>query len=146
MTAAIARRRHRRKLKSEINVVPYIDVMLVLLVIFMVTAPLLTLGVDVNLPQSSAKAVNTSEKPLTVEIDAQGGFSLTLPEGQPERMSMPAMIAKIAAVASQNPKVTVLVGADQAVPYQTVYDTLVLIANDAKVSKVGLISRPKAAR
>jgi biopolymer transport protein TolR len=145
MTAAISRRR-RRKLKSEINVVPYIDVMLVLLVIFMVTAPLLTLGVDVNLPQSSAKAVNTSEKPLTVEIDAQGGYALTLPEGQPEPMTLQALVAKIAVVASHNPKVTVLVGADQAVPYQTVYDTLVLIANDAKVAKVGLISRPRAAR
>ena len=144
MTTAIASRRRRKKLKSEINVVPYIDVMLVLLVIFMVTAPLLTLGVDVNLPHSAAKAVKTSDKPLVVEIDAQGNFALTLPGGEPEPLGQSALVARIAAVAKQNPKVTVLVGADQAVPYQTVYDTLVLVANDAKVAKVGLISRPKA--
>ena len=144
MTAAITRRRHRRKLKSEINVVPYIDVMLVLLVIFMVTAPLLTLGVDVNLPQSAAKAVATSDKPLLVEIDAQGNYALTLPGAEPEPLALSALVAKIAGVAAQNPHVTVLVGADQSVPYQTVYDTLVLVANDAKVAKVGLISRPRA--
>ena len=143
MTAPISRR-HKKKLKSEINVVPYIDVMLVLLVIFMVTAPLLTLGVDVNLPQSAAKSVSTSDKPLLVEIDADGNYALTLPEGEAEALALPELIAKIAAVAKQNPKVTVLVGADQGVPYQTVYDTLVLVANDAKVAKVGLISRPKA--
>ena len=140
-------RRHRkRKLKSEINVVPYIDVMLVLLIIFMVTAPLLTLGVDVNLPQSSAKSVRSSDKPLLVEIDAQGGFALTLPEGAPESLSLPSLIAKIGTVARQNPDATVLVAADKAVPYQSVYDVLVLIANDAKVAKVGLISRQKAGR
>jgi biopolymer transport protein TolR len=145
MTAPISRR-HRKRLKSEINVVPYIDVMLVLLVIFMVTAPLLTLGVDVNLPQSAAKAVSTSDKPLVVEIDAKGNYALTLPEGQAEALEMEAMVAKIAAIAQQNPKVTVLVGADQSVPYQQVYNVLVLLANDAKVAKVGLISRPGTAR
>src|SRR6187402_2095545 len=124
-------RRQKRKLKSEINVVPYIDVMLVLLVIFMVTAPLLTLGVDVNLPQSAAKSVSTSDKPLLVEIDAQGNYALTLPGGDPEPLALPALVARIGAVAAQNPHVTVLVGADQSVPYQTVYDTLVLVANDA---------------
>src|SRR5688572_31755244 len=96
-------RRHRkRKLKSEINVVPYIDVMLVLLIIFMVTAPLLTLGVDVNLPKSAAKAVNTGEKPLLVEIDANRTYALTLPEGESEPMQLEAMVARIAAVAAQN--------------------------------------------
>ena len=144
MSTAIASRRHRKKLKSEINVVPYIDVMLVLLVIFMVTAPLLTLGVDVNLPQSRAKSVSSSDKPLLVEIDADGNYALTMPGAPAETLDLGTLVAKIGAVAKQNPKVTVLVGADQSVPYQTVYDTLVLVANDAKVAKVGLISRPKA--
>jgi biopolymer transport protein TolR len=140
-------RRHRkRKLKSEINVVPYIDVMLVLLVIFMVTAPLLTLGVDVNLPKSSAKAVNTGEKPLLVEIDANGGYALTLPEGESEPMALDALVTRIGVVAASNPDATVLVAADQSVPYQQVYNVLVLIANDAKVAKVGLISRQNEGR
>ena len=66
MTAAISRHRKRRKLKSEINVVPYIDVMLVLLIIFMVTAPLLTLSVDVKLPSSTAKALDSKQEPVIV--------------------------------------------------------------------------------
>jgi biopolymer transport protein TolR len=66
------RTRKRRKLKAEINVVPYIDVMLVLLIIFMVTAPLLNLGVDIHLPQSTAKAVQADKEPIVISVD-QGG-------------------------------------------------------------------------
>ena len=71
MTAAIGRRK-RRKLKSEINVVPYIDVMLVLLIIFMVTAPLLSLGVDVELPQAQAKPIEQQKDPVVVTVTADG--------------------------------------------------------------------------
>ena len=82
MSAAFALRRRRRKLKSEINVVPYIDVMLVLLIIFMVTAPLLNLGVDVNLPESDAKAMDQQKKPLTVTVDREGNLTLISPDQQ----------------------------------------------------------------
>ena len=69
--------RKRRKLKSEINVVPYIDVMLVLLIIFMVTAPLLNVGVDVNLPQANAKTLEQKKKqPVVVQVDGEGRLSL----------------------------------------------------------------------
>ena len=74
MTALSMRRHRKRKLKAEINVVPYIDVMLVLLVIFMVTAPLLTLGVDVDLPQSNAQSVNAKEDPIVVSVYPDGAL------------------------------------------------------------------------
>jgi biopolymer transport protein TolR len=66
---AFARRVRKRKLKSDINVVPYIDVMLVLLVIFMITAPLLNLGVDIDLPQSNAKALEAKKEPADANPD-----------------------------------------------------------------------------
>jgi biopolymer transport protein ExbD len=75
------RTRKRRKLKAEINVVPYIDVMLVLLIIFMVTAPLLNLGVDIHLPQSTAKAVQTDKEPIVISVDQGGKLYLTLGAG-----------------------------------------------------------------
>ncbi|MFX7491481.1 biopolymer transporter ExbD, partial [Acinetobacter baumannii] len=81
----IALRRHRkRKLKAEINVVPYIDVMLVLLIIFMVTAPLLNLGVDVDLPQSNAKSIQEKKDPVIVTVDRDGNYFLAVEAGRNE--------------------------------------------------------------
>ena len=71
-TTASSRRGRKRRLKADINVVPYIDVMLVLLIIFMVTAPLLNLGVDVSLPQSNAKSIQDRKDPLIVRVDRDG--------------------------------------------------------------------------
>ncbi|WP_267118728.1 biopolymer transporter ExbD, partial [Xanthomonas sacchari] len=88
MTAAISRRK-RRKLKSEINVVPYIDVRLVLLIIFMVTAPLLSLSVDVDLPDSTARSVEGKKDPVIVTVDAEGRYTLTLQDGKPEKIAAP---------------------------------------------------------
>ncbi|HHW4675140.1 MAG TPA: biopolymer transporter ExbD, partial [Xylella fastidiosa subsp. pauca] len=76
-------RRKRRKLKSEINVVPYIDVMLVLLVIFMVTAPLLTLSINVDLPVSNAKALENKQDPIVVIVNSDGKLALQLPKSKP---------------------------------------------------------------
>ena len=81
---AIGRRIRKRKLKAEINVVPYIDVMLVLLIIFMVTAPLLNLGVDIDLPQSNAKPIEQKKDPIVVSVDADGNYFLTVQGGQHE--------------------------------------------------------------
>jgi biopolymer transport protein TolR len=80
MTAVFHSHRKRRKLKSEINVVPYIDVMLVLLVIFMVTAPLLTLSVDVKLPVANAKALQDRKEPIIVVAYPDGRLGLKLPD------------------------------------------------------------------
>ena len=78
MSVSFSGRRKRRKLKADINVVPYIDVMLVLLIIFMVTAPLLNLGVDIELPQSNAKPIEQQKDPVIVEVTGDGRYFLTL--------------------------------------------------------------------
>jgi biopolymer transport protein TolR len=89
----VGRQRRRRKLKAEINVVPYIDVMLVLLIIFMVTAPLLNLGVDIQLPQSKAKSVQNDKEPAVVSVDKDGKLYLTLGPTKREPVEPQVLIA-----------------------------------------------------
>jgi len=135
------RTRKRRKLKSEINVVPYIDVMLVLLIIFMVTAPLLNLGVDIRLPQSTAKAVQTEQQPVVVSVDKDGNYYLTLGTSKREPIDADTLVKKISAFVRQNPKVSVLIGGDERVDYGKVYQAMVLLQQSG-VAKVGLMSQP----
>ncbi len=135
------RMRKRRKLKSEINVVPYIDVMLVLLIIFMVTAPLLNLGVDIHLPQSTAKAVQTEQQPIVISVDQDGNYFLTLGASKREPIDADTLVKKVSAFVRQNPKVTVLIGGDERVDYGKVYQAMVLLQQSG-VAKVGLMSEP----
>src|SRR4029453_12226113 len=102
MTGIAARRHRKRKLKAEINVVPYIDVMLVLLVIFMVTAPLLTLGVDADLPQPNAKSLNAKEDPIVVSVYPDGTYALAGRAGKNEAVTAQALEARIRAIVGQN--------------------------------------------
>jgi biopolymer transport protein TolR len=135
-------RRHRkRKLKSEINVVPYIDVMLVLLIIFMVTAPLLNLGVDIELPQSNARAVQGQSDPIVVSVDAQDGYTLRLSDGAKETVAADALVARVGAFIGQNPDVAVYVAGDGGASYETVYQAMVLL-QAAGVRRIGLMSKP----
>ncbi|RZA26459.1 MAG: protein TolR [Lysobacteraceae bacterium] len=141
MTAAITRHRKRRKLKSEINVVPYIDVMLVLLIIFMVTAPLLNVGVDVNLPQADAKPLEQSKKkPLVVQVDKDGGLALMY-EGldRPQALDEAALVEKVRAFVEADPNLPVYVAGDGEVSYQRVYRVLGMLQSKAKVSRAGLM-------
>ena len=133
--------RKRRKLKSEINVVPYIDVMLVLLIIFMVTAPLLTLSVDVKLPSSSAKAVETRNEPIIVIAYPDGRFGLKLPEAkQPEVLDAAGLEAKVAAIrGEQGNELRIMVAAEGSAPYQKVLDAMDVLRR-AKVSNVSLMT------
>ena len=103
--ASASRRSRKKKLKAEINVVPYIDVMLVLLIIFMVTAPLLSLSVDVDLPKSSARAVDSRKDPVIVTVDAEGRYFLTVQGGNAEPLGGEELGARLAAFAAQNPDV-----------------------------------------
>ena len=135
-------RRKRRKLKAEINVVPYIDVMLVLLIIFMVTAPLLNLGVDIQLPQSKAKSVQNDKEPAVVSVDKDGKLYLTLGTSQRELIEPSALVAKASAFVRQNPDVPFLVAGDQRVDYGRIYQAMVLL-QQAGVAKVGLMSQPQ---
>jgi biopolymer transport protein TolR len=136
-----SRHRKRRKLKAEINVVPYIDVMLVLLIIFMVTAPLLNLGVDIQLPQSSAKSLQNDKEPVVVSVDKDGSLYLTLGTSTREPIDADALVTKVSAFVRENPQVSVLVGGDERVDYGRVYQAMVLLQT-AGVPKVGLMSQP----
>jgi biopolymer transport protein TolR len=138
------RTRKRRKLKAEINVVPYIDVMLVLLIIFMVTAPLLNLGVDIHLPQSAAKALHDQKQPVLVSVKKDGSLYLTLSGGKREPISDKDLQTKVAAFVKENPQVPVLIGGDVDADYGKVYQAMVLL-QQAGVPKVGLMSQPSAA-
>jgi len=137
---ANGRRIRKRKLKAEINVVPYIDVMLVLLIIFMVTAPLLNLGVDIDLPQSNAKSIREKKDPVIVSVDADGNYFLAVEAGSNEAVTSEVLEAKVRAIVNQNPDVSVLVAGDATANYQQVMSALVLLQN-ADVRKVGLMSQ-----
>jgi biopolymer transport protein TolR len=134
-------RRKRRKLMSQINVVPYIDVMLVLLIIFMVTAPLLNLGVDIHLPQSAAKSVQDNKEPVLVSVDKDGSFFLTLGGTQREPIDADNLVRKVSAFVRANPQVSVMIGGDERVDYGKIYQAMVLL-QQAGVPKVGLMSQP----
>ncbi|MCU0757353.1 MAG: protein TolR [Xanthomonadales bacterium] len=137
------RKRTKRKLKNEINVVPYIDVMLVLLIIFMVTAPLLNLGVEIELPESNARPVETQKDPVIVEVTSDGRFFLTLQGAAAEEIDAESLVAKVSAFVRNNPEVQVMVAGDRRTDYGTVYQGMVLL-QQAGVSKVGLMSKPEA--
>jgi biopolymer transport protein TolR len=134
-------RRKRRKLKAEINVVPYIDVMLVLLIIFMVTAPLLNLGVDIQLPQSAATAVQTQKEPIVISVAQGGKLFLTLGAAPRESIDADNLVRKVSAYVRQNPQVPVYIAGDNRATYGEVY-TILPALQQAGVIKVGLMSQP----
>ncbi|HET9819491.1 MAG TPA: protein TolR [Rhodanobacteraceae bacterium] len=135
------RTRRRRRRMAEINIVPYIDVMLVLLIIFMVTAPMLNLGADIQLPQSAAKALQDEKQPVVVSVDEQGDVFLTLGKSPREQVDDETLVRKISAFVKQDPKVSVLLGGDKRVDYGRVNQVLGLL-QQAGVAKVGLMSQP----
>jgi biopolymer transport protein TolR len=133
-------RRKRRKLVSEINVVPYIDVMLVLLIIFMVTAPLMNLGVELELPQANANPLDTKEEPMIVSVTREGAFFLSI-GGKKEPVDEAQLIATVSATLKNNPKVPVLVGGDRNVGYGRIYEAMVALQT-AGAPRVGLMADP----
>jgi biopolymer transport protein TolR len=135
----VARNRNKHRPMAEINVVPYIDVMLVLLIIFMVTAPMLMQGVKVDLPEANAAPVeNQDSEPLIVSINAAGQLFLNL--GQEDRvLSLPTIKDRVAAVIRRNPKKPVLVWGDKAVPYGEVVSVMVAL-QEAGAPSVGLVT------
>ncbi|MEN1926092.1 protein TolR [Luteimonas sp. MJ293] len=141
MSVISNRRRHRRKLKNEINVVPYIDVMLVLLIIFMVTAPLLNLGTQVNLPDSSARSLGSPKDPVVVSVYADGSLGLMI-ENVNQAVDVAGLRERMQAIHNQNPEASVLVNGDRDASYQSVIRAIDTI-NQAGVTRVSLISRPQ---
>lgn len=136
----MAHQRYRRKPMSEINVVPYIDVMLVLLVIFMITAPLLTQGVNVDLPQAAAEPMQAdSDEPLVVSVDKQGNYFLNIGDNPDDPIDDQGLVNKVAAVLRHKPKTPVMVKGDRNVNYGKVVRAMTLLQS-AGAPSVGLIT------
>jgi len=140
MSSISLRRSKRRKLKNEINVVPYIDVMLVLLIIFMVTTPLMNLGTDINLPDSNAMSLGSPQDPVVVSVYPDGALALMV-EQQNTSVTREDLVARLRGIHSQNPDATILVRGDSAASYQLIMNAIDAI-NTAGIHKVSLISRP----
>jgi len=127
---------------AEINVVPYIDVMLVLLVIFMITAPLLSQGVKVELPQAPAAPLERKpEEPLIVTVDSAGQTYLNYGEGQDRPLDAGTLLGRVGALLRQRPGVPVLVKGDRDVAYGTVVRVMALL-QQAGAPSVGLMTEP----
>jgi biopolymer transport protein TolR len=134
-------KRVRRRKVAEINVVPYIDVMLVLLIIFMVTAPLVTQGVKVDLPQASAEPLSKDSKPpLVASVDAQGQYFLAVGTSKNEPMTAEEVATVVAAHLQLEPDTPVVVNGDGAVSYNAVIQLMVLLQQVAGVPSVGLMT------
>jgi len=131
---------NKRRLMSDINVVPYIDVMLVLLIIFMITAPLLQQGVEIDLPQASANPMPPDQdEPVVVSVDKAGAFYLDIGDEPDKPIDAQLLVNRVAAVRQLKPAVPVLVRGDRNVGYGSVIDVMVLLQR-AGIEKVGLMT------
>ena len=139
----MARQRIRKKPMAEINVVPYIDVMLVLLVIFMVTAPLLTQGIEVELPKAGAEAIDSTSDniPLVLSVDAAGNLYLNVGDDEDKPIGGKEIVAQTARVLDVSPDTQIFVKADRAVPYGNVVGAMVLLQQGG-ANNVGFVTDP----
>ena len=128
------RRRLRSRPMTEINVAPFVDVMLVLVVIFMIAAPLLTVGVPVDLPKAAVDPLNEEKEPLIITLDAEGRVYL-----QESEISQDVLIPRLVAVSNANPDLRVFVRGDEAINYGRVMEVMGLVS-EAGFSKVALIA------
>jgi biopolymer transport protein TolR len=139
-------RRRRRKQMAEINVVPLIDVMLVLLIVFMITAPLITQGVRVDLPQANAEPVESNDElTLVVSINEEGSYFISLGEEEdPQPVPLEQIQEDVTKILSQNPEVPIFLEADASVSYGLVMSLMAALA-DAGSNNVRLITQPPTA-
>ncbi len=130
--------RNRQQVMSQINVTPMVDVMLVLLIVFMVAAPLLTVGVPVDLPTTQADTLPQNDKPVIVSVDGQGQIFIG-----DKQVSPTNLVAELQATAKGGPETRIYVRGDQAINYGKVMETMGLI-KAAGFTKVALIALPPA--
>ena len=138
--------RHARRVyrpMSEINVTPMVDVMLVLLIIFMIAAPLLTVGVPVDLPKTSAASINDQDEPLVISIDKEGKLYL-----QDTPIELESLVPRLEAITTNKPDTRVFVRGDQAIAYGRIMEVMgtVSAAGFTKVALIAELPRDKAAR
>jgi len=128
---------------SEINVVPYIDVMLVLLVIFMVTAPLLTQGIEVELPKAGAEPIDSAadKLPLIISVDKAGNLYLSVGDEEDEPSNAKEIVAKVGAILRNSPETPMLIKADREVEYGYVVGAMVLLQQGG-AENVGFVTDP----
>jgi biopolymer transport protein TolR len=131
---SMGHQRGRYRPLAEINVTPLVDVMLVLLIIFMVTAPLMTSGVSVDLPKTSSQPLNTDSEPLTVSINAEGAIFL-----QNEPVDLTDLVAKLQAIGQNNPDRRIFVRGDKANTYGRIMEVMGTI-QEGGFTKVALLS------
>ncbi|HEX7030919.1 MAG TPA: protein TolR [Gammaproteobacteria bacterium] len=140
------KRRAKRRLMGEINVVPYIDVMLVLLIIFMVTAPLLTQGVQVELPEASAENLPPDDsQPIVVTVNRDGELFLNIGENPDAPLDDELIVALVEKVLRNRPETPVMVKGDEAVDYGSVVRAMTLL-QQAGAPSVGLVAEPPGDR
>ncbi|ASN86415.1 colicin uptake protein TolR [Pectobacterium versatile] len=136
-------RRGRRELKSEINIVPLLDVLLVLLLIFMATAPIITQSVEVDLPDATdSKTVSSNDNPpVIVEVSGIGQYSLVVEQNRMEQLPAEQVVAEAQSRLLANPKTVFLIGGAKDVPYDEIIKALNLL-HQAGVKSVGLMTQP----
>lgn len=139
----MARSRGRRDLKSEINIVPLLDVLLVLLLIFMATAPIITQSVEVDLPDATdSKTVSSNDNPpVIVEVSGVGQYSLVIEQKRMKQLPAEQIVAEAQARMAENPKSVFLIGGAKDVPYDEIIKALNLL-RQAGVKSVGLMTQP----
>ena len=135
-----SRGRTRTPPMSEINVTPMVDVMLVLLIVFMVTAPLLTVGVQIDLPKTKAKILQGQDEPLAITIDAQGQVYL-----QDTEIDIEGLVPRLRAITNNNPDVRIFVRGDASVNYGRVMEVMGTV-NVAGYKKVALVTQQQKKR
>ncbi|KQY11229.1 protein TolR [Rhizobium sp. Root482] len=132
------RRRGRGKaIMSEINVTPFVDVMLVLLIIFMVAAPMMTVGVPIDLPETQAKALNSETQPITISVKNSGEVFL-----QETAIPVEEVAAKLEAIATTGYSERIFVRGDAIAPYGVIADVMARI-QEAGFKNIGLVTQPK---
>ncbi|HSZ12100.1 MAG TPA: protein TolR [Rhizomicrobium sp.] len=134
MAATLQSRDHRRRAMAEINVTPFVDVMLVLLIVFMVTAPLLTAGVPVDLPKTRAQVLGQDREPLSVSVKRDGSIYL-----QNSPIAEDALVPRLKAIAQNGYDQRIFVRGDKSVDYGRVMEVMGLL-NEAGFTHIGLVT------
>ncbi len=132
---ALRDRRRAHRPMSDINVTPMVDVMLVLLIIFMVTAPLLTVGVQVDLPKTKASVISGQDEPLTITVDGEGRIYL-----QETELDLEALAPRLLAITGNNPEVRIFLRGDRAIQYGRVMEVMGAV-NGAGFTRVALVTK-----
>lgn len=127
---------NERRLMSDINVTPFVDVMLVLLIIFMVTAPMMMQGVDVNLPQTTTSNIKTEEDPLIITVNKKGEIFL-----ENTRVSLEDLEKKVKSIFKYRRKKEILLRADREIPYGLVIKVMAGVKR-AGINKLGMVTEP----